>query len=359
MAENVILKTQILLRNDIAANWTAANPVLGQGEVGLETDTKKLKVGDGTTAWNSLDYYVEDVIKDLSGLIQVPTITQPTYTNLKAKATYSAGLELGSTITHLGWTADSTPGYYSLGYYDVTNDKNVVPTGENDKENKESGVTRSYTVKYNGTALNENAEDSTSNKTITPITIDSTNSKTYATITGEMTWTDDTTRKPINNIGKLSGSPITASATPITQTANLILTGYREGCFYGCFNEAKDGTSFSNADIRGLNKSGRAYTKGHTLTLSVPAGTASIVIACPKKNKPDAEGGVACAGPSYVLNTTVNAPMTELYGTDKIKGTVTVSGANNSAAFESEYNYWIYTPANAYSSPASLTITLG
>lgn len=32
---------------------------MGQGEVGLETDTKKMKVGDGTTAWNSLDYYSE------------------------------------------------------------------------------------------------------------------------------------------------------------------------------------------------------------------------------------------------------------------------------------------------------------
>lgn len=68
MAENVILKTQILLRNDTAANWTAANPVLGQGEVGLETDTKKLKVGDGTTAWNSLGYYNEAAEVDLSSV---------------------------------------------------------------------------------------------------------------------------------------------------------------------------------------------------------------------------------------------------------------------------------------------------
>jgi hypothetical protein len=45
-----------LLRNDTAANWTTENPVLLQGEVGVETDTRRMKVGDGTTAWNSLLY---------------------------------------------------------------------------------------------------------------------------------------------------------------------------------------------------------------------------------------------------------------------------------------------------------------
>lgn len=47
---------RIRLRRDTAANWTAANPVLLNGEVGFETDTRKLKLGDGTTAWNTLLY---------------------------------------------------------------------------------------------------------------------------------------------------------------------------------------------------------------------------------------------------------------------------------------------------------------
>lgn len=43
-------------RRDTAANWTSNNPTLAQGEPGFETDTGKYKVGDGTTAWNSLSY---------------------------------------------------------------------------------------------------------------------------------------------------------------------------------------------------------------------------------------------------------------------------------------------------------------
>lgn len=47
----------IRVRRDTAANWTATNPTLNSGEPGLETDTNKLKFGDGATTWNALSYY--------------------------------------------------------------------------------------------------------------------------------------------------------------------------------------------------------------------------------------------------------------------------------------------------------------
>lgn len=50
------MATRIQFRRDTAANWTSANPTLAQGEFGLETDTDNFKIGDGTTAWNSLGY---------------------------------------------------------------------------------------------------------------------------------------------------------------------------------------------------------------------------------------------------------------------------------------------------------------
>jgi len=51
------MATQIQFRRDIAINWTDTNPVLAEGELGYETDTKQFKIGDGTTAWNQLPYY--------------------------------------------------------------------------------------------------------------------------------------------------------------------------------------------------------------------------------------------------------------------------------------------------------------
>lgn len=49
----------IQIRRDTAANWTSANPTLAQGELGIETDTLKVKAGTGSTAWTSLGYLVD------------------------------------------------------------------------------------------------------------------------------------------------------------------------------------------------------------------------------------------------------------------------------------------------------------
>jgi len=48
---------QIQIRRDSAADWTSANPTLAEGELGIELDTSKIKIGDGSTAWASLAYY--------------------------------------------------------------------------------------------------------------------------------------------------------------------------------------------------------------------------------------------------------------------------------------------------------------
>lgn len=49
---------RIVLRQDIGANWTTNNPVLLSGELGFETDTKRIKLGDGVKRWNDLPYYL-------------------------------------------------------------------------------------------------------------------------------------------------------------------------------------------------------------------------------------------------------------------------------------------------------------
>lgn len=41
---------------DTAANLTSDNPTLAAGELGIESDTGKIKIGDGSTAWTSLNY---------------------------------------------------------------------------------------------------------------------------------------------------------------------------------------------------------------------------------------------------------------------------------------------------------------
>jgi hypothetical protein len=51
-----ILNSRIQHKIDTAANWTSKNPVLLSGEIGIESDTNKIKVGNGTSTWSALGY---------------------------------------------------------------------------------------------------------------------------------------------------------------------------------------------------------------------------------------------------------------------------------------------------------------
>jgi hypothetical protein len=55
---------RIKLRRDTAANWTAENPILADGEQGHETDTNRRKIGNGTDAWADLPYLFETGASD-------------------------------------------------------------------------------------------------------------------------------------------------------------------------------------------------------------------------------------------------------------------------------------------------------
>lgn len=61
---------RIQLRRGVAVDWVLSNPILAIGEPGFETDTNKLKIGDGSTEWNSLSYFeVESIPVIPSGSI--------------------------------------------------------------------------------------------------------------------------------------------------------------------------------------------------------------------------------------------------------------------------------------------------
>lgn len=48
--------TKIILRNDTTANWESVNPILSEGEVGIDTTTNQFKIGNGTNTWTQLEY---------------------------------------------------------------------------------------------------------------------------------------------------------------------------------------------------------------------------------------------------------------------------------------------------------------
>ena len=90
------MAVSILLRRGTAAEWTASNPILLEGEVGVETDSKKLKVGDGLTVWASLPYIT---LTPSAAASLYATINNPTFTG-------SVSLGTGVNLVFEGQTAN-------------------------------------------------------------------------------------------------------------------------------------------------------------------------------------------------------------------------------------------------------------
>lgn len=96
---------QIQLRTDTAAAWTAANPTLLSGEMGIESDTRKIKVGTGSTTWNALPYFLAGAhVRGQASYTNTGTVsiaTQGTYVSTGLTATFDSttayGISLGTT----------------------------------------------------------------------------------------------------------------------------------------------------------------------------------------------------------------------------------------------------------------------
>jgi len=80
------------LRRDTATNWTNNDPTLAAAEIGVETDTLKFKIGDGSTAWISLSYstslYTDEAAQDAVGeILTDSTSIDFTYTDATPEIT--------------------------------------------------------------------------------------------------------------------------------------------------------------------------------------------------------------------------------------------------------------------------------
>jgi hypothetical protein len=85
-----------------AADIAAHNPVLAEGEFGVETDTFKVKVGDGTKTWTVLPY--------VGGGVRVDTLT-----NLAAQNPELSPKEFAvGYVPNADYTADTVPGQYVI-----------------------------------------------------------------------------------------------------------------------------------------------------------------------------------------------------------------------------------------------------
>lgn len=117
------MSVQIQMRRGTAAQWTAANTLLAEGEIGLELDTQKIKMGDGVTTWTTLPYFTGS---SGSGTVTSVALTVPTGLSISGSPITTSGtlaitLQTGYSIplnsdqsnwnTAYGWGNHASAGY--------------------------------------------------------------------------------------------------------------------------------------------------------------------------------------------------------------------------------------------------------
>ena len=117
------MANRIQLRRGGAQEWANSNPTLAQGELGIELDTGRFKIGDGVTSWNTLRYErpVEStsntantlVQRDADGNFAAGTITATIVGNASTAARLSTTrqIQLSSDVTASG-TFDGSANLY-------------------------------------------------------------------------------------------------------------------------------------------------------------------------------------------------------------------------------------------------------
>ena len=304
------LKTRISLRNDVATAWTTANPVLMKGEIGIETDTNKFKIGDGVKTWSALSYVGTQV--EVTGEGEVITGASVsadgtlTLTRgklylddvlLEAPLTYTADIGVltvpSSGSAQVGKAGDSLLQLFNkilATAKDPTVSQPSVSISLTDAKAYEVGTefTPSYSVSFNaGSYQYGPATGITATYAITDTASHTatTTSGSFAKFTVEdginykvsVTATHTEGAVPKNNLGsEVPGKKIASGTKSATSSA---VTGYRNS-FWGSVT-SKEGTPTS-AVIRGLSgKKNGAIAAKDTGDANEAVGAMRVIIAVP------------------------------------------------------------------------------
>ena len=90
-----------MVQTKTSQQWTEINPVLLQGELGYETDTKFLKVGNGSESWTDLEYMYQNADELSSGLLSPQNLSR-----LLQAVEVTSNLDLGDAVVAASNSAD-------------------------------------------------------------------------------------------------------------------------------------------------------------------------------------------------------------------------------------------------------------
>lgn len=390
------LNTRIVLRNDTKANFDAnKDQVLLKGEVGVEFDPEavggkvKMKVGDGTTAWENLSYFGGAEAKtftvgDLSEIEETDlavgdvAIVKVLIEGTTDKYSYTGYVYNGTDWAAMDGNYNAENVYFDedmmvttqVGYITLSNGQGTIPSqGKNLKEVFEAMYVKESNPSKTEPAVSLTFSQAGSYEVGTPVTPSysaslSTGSYTYGPATGitptSWTVTDTAGHSATTASGSFAAFTvedgtsykITAKAEhgagtiPVTNKGNEYaaaqiqagsksktsgtVTGYRS-FFYGVCSKAS--SELGTDDIRALTNGG-AYNGAKSFTVNANDTAKCIVVAIPSNSS---RGGLN----TVILTSAMNTPITDLY--TKKAAAVKVEGANKATAVD--YDLYVYEPS--------------
>ena len=214
---------RIQVRRGTASQWTSANPTLAAGEVGLESDTSRLKFGDGSTAWTSLAYATTSsaaLSNTLADYVLVADIGQP---DGVASLNSSGKIPTSQLPDALSFDSELTAAINALTTSDIEEGTNLYFTAERAQDAIAGSLqagSGNVTVSYNDNAgtitLNTGSDISITGDfgadtvTANTVTVDTQLNAADVNITGDLT---------------IGGTTTTVNSTNLTVTDPLIYIG--------------------------------------------------------------------------------------------------------------------------------------
>ena len=223
---------RIQIRRDTASNWTTANTILTEGELGYETDTRKAKIGNGTSAWNSLPYLIYSL--GFSDLASTPNtiagygITDAfdgVFSSLTSKPTTIAGYGITDAFNGAFSSLTGTP--TTLAGYGITNAAPLASPNLTGTPTAPTAATATNTTQIATTAFVERAINNVVDSA--PGALDTLNELAAAlgddasfstTVTNSLA-----TKAPLASPA-LTGTPTAPTATSGTNTTQVATTAF-------------------------------------------------------------------------------------------------------------------------------------
>jgi hypothetical protein len=192
----------IQIRRGTAAAWLAANPVLLSGEQGLETDTNKVKIGDGITAWNALAYFAGSgggatAYTDLSDKASAPiaTVNTSVATALAALAP-QVNPTFSGTVSGISKTAVGLANVDNVSDLSkpISNAQAAVNTATTSSlSGKQAALTAGSNITIVGSTISSSANAPTTTTFAQALTFDGYRTMGENTVASALTFTIDTT----------------------------------------------------------------------------------------------------------------------------------------------------------------------